>query len=395
MAACLALAVLMVAAAAAGPARAGDPMGAVTGVRYQSYADRTRVVLDLSAEADCTGNRLANPDRVYVDLKGCHVPDELKAAFEGIEVGDGRLGAIRAAEYQPGVVRVVLDLASGKEYKVFTLRNPARVVIDLYDGAVGGREGGARDVASLKGWSIAPPPSPSVKRIVIDPGHGGKDPGAIGPGGVQEKDIVLKVAGDLKKELDAMGGFDVVLTRTADVYLELDERVEFANRHGADLFLSIHVNASPDRSVRGIETYLLNWTNDEAAIKVAARENKIFLKHRQKARNDVEAILASLGLQNKRDESLMLAHLVQDSMVGAIGTRYRGVHDLGVKQALFYVLLGARMPSVLVETSFITNTDEAARLKSQAYRHTLAQGIARGVKAYFENAAPVEQIARR
>jgi N-acetylmuramoyl-L-alanine amidase len=234
-----------------------------------------------------------------------------------------------------------------------------------------------------------------VKHVVLDAGHGGKDPGAVGAGGIREKTVVLDIAKRVKKILEAKGGYKVSLTRSRDRYLTLDERTAYANKKEADLFVSIHANANRSRRLRGIETYFLNFTNNQESLKVAARENKISLKRMKQARSEEAVILASLQLQFHRDESLNLANFLQRSMISQLRKRYGRVTDKGVKQALFYVLVGAKMPSALVEVSYITNLDEARRLKSATYRQSIARGISDGIATYFDKAAPLPKIAKR
>jgi N-acetylmuramoyl-L-alanine amidase len=359
--ACVALAPLQ--------ARAGGPV-AITEIRHWSYQDYTRVVIDLSGHVEFTNNVLKNPSRLYVDLKGGSLAESLEPE---VKVKDGILRAIRASQFDQETVRIVLDLGDMDSFKVFSMEDPERVVIDVF-----GRSS-----------------RPRIRRVVVDAGHGGHDPGAIGPGGLKEKDVVLDVAREVKDLLEKEG-YEVFLTRDHDEFLSLEERTVIANEKNADLFVSIHANANRKRDVKGIETYLLNWTDDEEALKVAARENAITVKRMQQARSELGVILASLELQNKRDESLKLAHYVQRSMVSSIDGRYGDIEDHGVKQALFYVLFGARMPSVLVEVSYITNYEEARRLKLKSYRRYLAHGITSGIDAYFGSALPPQSnLAQR
>jgi N-acetylmuramoyl-L-alanine amidase len=276
---------------------------------------------------------------------------------------------------------VVVDLEGASSYKIFRLHDPPRVVMDIFPGSARSR------VSVPKVWG--------VKHVVLDAGHGGKDPGAIGPGGIREKDVVLDVARRVKKILEAKGGYKVSLTRNLDRYLTLEERTAYANAKKADLFVSVHANANRSRRLRGIETYFLNFTNNRESLKVAARENKISLKRMKQARSEEAVILASLQLQFHRDESLNLANFLQRSMISQLRKRYGRVTDKGVKQALFYVLVGAKMPSALVEVSYITNLDEARRLKSATYRQSIARGISDGIATYFDKAAPPPKIAKR
>jgi N-acetylmuramoyl-L-alanine amidase len=345
----------------------------VNSVRQWSSDIYSRVVVDVSGEVTYDSKRLENPDRLYIDIHGSVVvPD----ACGSVKVSDGLLRGIRTAQYDDDTVRVVLDLGSMESYKIFTLDDPSRLVIDIYGKTVS-----------------QPAPVFSAKRIVLDPGHGGKDPGAM-RGGVKEKNVVLDIAKRVKLDLEKKG-YEVVLTRDSDKYLSLEERTVLANKKQADLFVSIHVNANNDKRVSGLETYLLNFTDNEEANRVAARENKISVRRMQQARSELGVILASLELQNKRDESVKLANYVQEAVVSTIGRRYRGVRDNGVRQALFYVLVGARMPSILVETSYITNNNEGRRLRSATYRTYLAHGIAKGIEDYFEGISPVQRVAKR
>lgn len=342
----------------------------VEDVRYRSAEGYSRIVIDLSGSTQYEYKRLHFPDRVYLDFKTSRVGKELN---KELNFSEGLLKRVRTAQYDQDVVRVVLDLGTFDKYEIFELTEPYRVVIDVF---------GQKSRFNSR-------------RVVIDAGHGGKDPGAVGPGGIREKNLVLDIAKRVKRLLEKENGYEVVMTRSSDKYLDLEERTELANSKKADLFVSVHVNAHRNRGVRGLETYLLNWTDDAEAMRVAARENKISFKRMKQSRSEVGLILASLQLQNKRDESLKLAHYVQNSMISSLDGRYKSVIDLGVKQALFYVLVGAEMPSVLVETSFITNYSEARRLSNAQYRQRVAEGIASGIKSYFRNQRPVQKIASR
>jgi N-acetylmuramoyl-L-alanine amidase len=250
----------------------------------------------------------------------------------------------------------------------------------------------ARILAQLQAEAPAPArpevrgaaPGP-VRRVVIDAGHGGHDTGAIGPTGVREKDVTLAIARRLARKLrDA--GFETVLTRDDDRYLALDERTDLANARGGDLFVSIHANAHPRRDRRGVETYVLNVANDRYAKRLAARENG--------ALDDGEApevrrILADLDAKASAAPSRRLAEAVQRELTAGIRARYGDVRDLGVKSALFYVLLGARMPAVLVETSFLSNRVEERRLASARFQDEVAGGVARAVRQFAEREARI------
>lgn len=350
-----------------------DELIDVTDIRYWSYPDFTRVVISLADNPDYTGNRLSNPDRLYFDINNSRLKKELQKT---IAVGNGMLKTVRAGQFSDSTVRVVLDLDKMTNYKVLTMEGPIRLVIDIY---------GERQAASVK------------KRIVIDPGHGGHDPGAVGPKNLYEKDVVLDIALKLKKILASDPNLEIFLTRETDVFIPLEQRTTIAISKNADLFLSIHANASPRRDARGIETYFLNWTNDEEAMKVAARENAISLKKMKKmneGKNVLDVMLNSLRRDNKRDESLKLANIVQQNMVNGLNRTYSHIVDHGVKQALFYVLFGAQMPSVLVEVSFISNPLEEKLLSKDDYRSELAKSIASGISKYMFSTPEGQSVAQ-
>jgi N-acetylmuramoyl-L-alanine amidase len=348
----------------------------VKNIRYWSSPDYTRVVIDLSGHVEFSKNCLSDPDRIYFDLKNTRLSKEIKTAFP---VGDGMLKTVRAGQFDPDTVRIVLDLETLKDCNTFFLDNPARLVIDI------------QGTESIK----KPEVTLSKRRIVIDAGHGGHDPGAVGPSGICEKDVVLDIALKLKEILLKDPSNEVFLTRETDVFIPLEERTAIANKKNADLFVSIHANASPSRRAKGIETYLLNWTNDEEAMMVAARENAISLKKMKEINRQMdvlEMIKNDLMRENKRDESIRLAHYIQKSLISTLNRERnkRKRIDLGVKQALFYVLFGAKMPSVLVEVSFISNPGEERLLSRDSYRMQLAKAISNGLNIYMMS-TPVTQ----
>ncbi len=349
----------------------------VKDIRYWSSADYTRIVVDLSEPVEFSKNRLANPDRLYFDLPNTTIAKEIKT---NLPVGDGILKTVRASQFNNDTVRVVFDLEEITDYKTFIIDNPARLVIDVY---------GKIKKAEKPTFQI------TKKRVVIDAGHGGHDPGAVGMKKLYEKNVVLDIALKLKKILASDESYEVFLTRDKDIFIPLEERTAIANKKNADLFVSIHANASTRRQAKGIETYLLNWTDDEEALKVAARENAISLK-KMKAINKqmdiVEIIKSDLMRESKRDESIKLANYIQKTMISNLDGSYKNISDLGVKQALFYVLFGARMPSVLVEVSFISNPEEEKLLSCDSYRMDLAKAVAEGVHKYFSPVPAVQKV---
>jgi len=349
----------------------------VQGLRYASYESHTRVVVDVDGPIDFTQNRLSNPDRIYFDLETCTVSRKAKSVFR---IENDVLKTVRLAQFDEGTVRVVFDVNSTKNFYAFMLENPYRLVVDVYspDAQKPAEKRGEKSKIVLAEKSLH-----EIKRIVIDPGHGGKDPGAIGPRGIREKDIALDVSKRLGAILRKKYGVEILYTRDRDVFVPLNERTEMANAKKADLFISIHTNASKKRNVRGLETYFLNWTNDKEATRVAARENKISVKKMRQMQNELQFILQDLARNSKKEESMRLAHSVQNSMARSLKKEYRRINDLGVKSALFYVLVGAEMPSVLVEVSFISNHEEEMRLSSKTYKIKLAEAIANGINSYI------------
>src|SRR5262245_4105943 len=229
-----------------------------------------------------------------------------------------------------------------------------------------------------------------VSRIVIDPGHGGHDPGAKGRG-ITEAELVLDVALRLEKLLEENHSFEVILTRRSDDFIPLPERTAIANREGADLFLSIHANASPNAEARGIETYFLNFATNQSAAAVAARENS----GSGQAMGALPDFVKAIALNNKLDESKHFATLVQHSMLEQLRGSNKTLKDLGVKQAPFVVLIGASMPSVLAEISFLTNPQELRLLKSNAYRQRIAEALSSAIAKYQKSLAGAPAIAKQ
>ncbi len=365
----------------------------VKGIRHWSTPNYTRVVIDLDRPVTYEHHLLPEdkdhhkPRRIYLDLKGARVSAEMQGR---IPIKDGLLQRARAGQFKADTVRVVLDIESIEGYKVFPLHDPFRIVVDVQRAESGPppppsptravRKGVQKSAEPPTALSLAKQLGLSVRRIVLDPGHGGKDPGCFLPGGIQEKDLVLDLAKILAQKIRQEIGCEVYLTRTKDVFLSLEQRTAIANMKSADLFISLHINAHRNRKVWGLETYFLNMATDEDAVMVAARENATS----QKNISDLQAILNDLILNTKIHESSRLAHEVQKGMVSRIKEHYRRVRSLGVKQAPFYVLIGAQMPAILVETGFLTNPTEKRRLLSKAYRRRMAEGIAAGIRSYIK-----------
>ncbi len=404
-------------------------------IRFWSNKNYTRVVIETTNQVKYKENLLkktANaPRRLYIDLENCRIAPELQ---DPIPINDGLLTRVRSGQHSPTTARVVLDTQTLSGYKIFSLPNPFRIIIDVKgqkaEEVIAGKTPLAKkpsktrtavkstpqnsnltaviedpDSGRLKTSYPAdpypetpiratakvpvdapdkgPPPSLAqqlglgIKRIVLDPGHGGKDSGARGKNGLLEKDIVLKVAKQvairLKEKLDC----EVILTRKNDVFIPLEERTAIANTKEGDLFVSIHVNAAPSRKARGTETYILDLARSKSAMELAARENSSSTSQI----SDLQTILLDLIQNSKKSESIRLAEYVQDNMITGLKPSYK-VKDLGVKQAPFIVLLGAEMPAILTEIAFISNPKEAKLLKSDKFLSSVSDNLASGISNY-------------
>ena len=404
----------------------------VRNIRQWSGREYTRIVIDTSDEVKFKRARLSNPDRIYFDLLNTRLSEGL--ASETFPVGDGFLQRIRVGQNRPDVVRVVLDFESISRYNVFSLPDPHRLVVDIL-GMKPERATPAPTVApkppppststspksptandtSTKPTAVttdaaAPatttlplPPEPTsegrfplsrqlgleARRVIIDPGHGGRDPGAM-KNGLREKELVLDISRRVAKFLEADGSYEVILTRNTDVFVPLEERTAIANSRGADLFISIHANSSRNRKARGLETYYLNLATSPEAEETAARENAISTRRM----TELQELLSQIMNNSKIAESREFAHYVQDSMVDeVVKNGKKPTRDLGVKTAPFYVLLGANMPSVLVEVSFLSNPDDAKLLSSGDFRHQIAESIVKGIRGYTTSLKGVAHVA--
>jgi N-acetylmuramoyl-L-alanine amidase len=240
------------------------------------------------------------------------------------------------------------------------------------------------------GYSLARQLGLSVSRIVIDPGHGGHDPGAKGKS-IAEAELVLDIALRVEALLQKTPGAEVILTRRTDEFVPLQERTAIANREGADLFLSIHANANENPSARGVETYFLNFASNMTAAAVAARENAAS----GQAMGALPDFLKAIALNNKLDESRDFATAIQNGIVERLRKTNKNVKDLGVKQAPFVVLIGAAMPSALTEISFLTNGPEAKLLRTNAYRQRIAEALAAGIAKYQKSLKSVGTVAQQ
>jgi N-acetylmuramoyl-L-alanine amidase len=441
------------------PAGAGPTL---TGIRHWSSQDYTRVVMDVTGDVKYERNlveRAGNGGKqLQITLQRTSIDKDVMPART---IQDGILSQIRVGTDESGGALVTFDLMNMNSYRVFTLPEPYRVVLDIHGGE-GGKETPVQQakaqapaadddadhvqaaLTELQAKQQTPPRQPAaqqpaaskqkvaaaapanapepktqpavapkaeetepapgmevsakqkkyagslveqlglkVRTIMIDAGHGGKDPGAMA-GGVQEKNVNLRMArllGGMLKEQ----GFEVHYTRTGDRFLPLEERTAMANAKNADLFISLHCNAYKDQSVRGLEVYYLNLATDAQAVRVAARENGVSAKKI----SDMQFILSDLMLNSKINESRQMASLIEKEVMRAVRPTF-ALTSHGSKGAFFYVLTGARMPSILVELGYLTNPDEAAKLNSDAYLTLMARGLTSGVVAYKKK---LEQFA--
>ncbi|MET0502379.1 MAG: N-acetylmuramoyl-L-alanine amidase, partial [Candidatus Binatia bacterium] len=303
------------------------------------------------------------------------------ASKDPITIEDGLLRQVRVGQFSADLVRVVIDMMSPGEHKAILLSDPYRLVIDFQ-----GKKTGPAIATLDKGQKKTTAPqakaqSPAIRKIVLDPGHGGKDPGAVGVDGIAEKDIVLAVAKKLAHKLTQEMGVQVILTRSDDRFIALEDRTAIANAQDADLFVSLHMNASPNGEARGLETYYLDKTTDEASLRLAARENATSRKNV----SDLQFILSDMTQNLKLEDSITLAHHIQHSLVDSMSKNIADVRDLGVKKALFYVLVGARMPSVLVEMFFITNKTEGRAMSQENYQDAVVDALYDGIVKYNQS----------
>jgi N-acetylmuramoyl-L-alanine amidase len=373
----------------------------VHGVRHWSYPGYTRVVIELSAPVAAQAQRLpadaaaGRPERLYFDLPGVWVGHDWDAPKP---VEDGLLAAIRLGQFESGAARVVIDLARYERHRVFALSGPDRIVVDVFGPRAPSAEASPADAlaaSKLHPGVTAEPPAVSLGPprvaerkllVVLDPGHGGDDPGTLGPRGLREKDITLAVAKNAKQRLEARG-FDVQLTRDGDRTLSLEERTAFAEGASGDVFVSIHVNAAPRPRVRGIETYYLDANHERHALRVAARESGVDPAQL----DELQRVLAGFKISEVGGRSALLARSLHREVVGGVREAYGSVDDLGVKRGPFHVLFLSSAPAVLVEIGFLSNPVEASRLRSPLYRDVIAEQIARGLARFRRERA--EQLA--
>jgi N-acetylmuramoyl-L-alanine amidase len=416
----------------------------ITDIRTWNAQDSTRIVVGLDDTIKFDAARIASPDRIYFDLYKAKISSRLSS--KSLDIQGGLLKSVRIAPNKPGVVRLVLDVDGAKDYSAFLLAKPYRLVIDVRaqgaataknapapaaEQAPAGKPAIADQLNSVKASNNAPDATPSAKpvmkvaaksaaqtpkktvastvviepstepkltrdgqrsltralglkisRIVIDAGHGGHDTGTIGPHGLMEKDLCLDVALRLGSLIEQkLPGADVIYTRRDDTFIPLEERTAIANEAKADLFVSIHANSSHDPDARGIETYYLNFATSQDSMEVATRENA----NSQQSLHDLQDLIQKIARNEKVEESKELASDIQDTLTARMQLVSHGERNRGVKKAPFVVLIGANMPSVLSEISFVSNPNDERLLRKTDQRQRIADGLYRGISTYLEN----------
>ena len=388
-----------------------DPSAPATlrAIRRDVLADALRITLEFEREAVFHEQRVDGPPRVFLDLLNAQPVEALKDAV--IQFPDGVVRQARIAKQPNDRLRVAFDLQGTPRHSVYSLYNPYRIVIDFerpVAAAATAADPGKRAATPLPARSASPPPVPpsrpaanssggfslsrqlglGVSRIVVDPGHGGHDPGAQ-VRGLNEAALVLDIALRLEQLLVKEPGVAVVLTRRTNTFVTLEERTAIANRSSADLFLSIHANASANAAVRGFETYFLDFASSPEAEAIAARENA----SSSKTMGNLPDLVKAIALNNKIDESRDFAAILQESMHERLLKLDRTARSLGVKQAPFMVLVGATMPSALTEVSFLTHRQEATLLRNTSYRQQIAEALMRGILNYQQSLKVVPKMA--
>jgi N-acetylmuramoyl-L-alanine amidase len=371
--------------------KAQAPTIEVYDLRFYSHPTHTRIVVDVGGQRNFTSAELKTPDRLYIDIDMARLNPILHA--KSFSAKCDYLKEIRIAQRTPTTVRVVaeLDFAKIERYQIFTLFDPFRIVIDIFPKQIeaapeqaspGEPEEKPPQPAqpTTSGYSMARQLGLGVKTIVLDPGHGGEDPGAISRKGQKEKDVTLAVAKELRSLLSAKG-LNVVLTRESDISVPLENRTVIANQKKADLFISIHANAHRNRKRKGIETFYLNFSPDLRVNEIAAQENATSTK----TIGEMSATLQKIVQNSKILESRDLAEKIQQNLVKYLSQKHGPVESLGVKGGPFWVLIGGEMPSVLVEISHLSNSEEEAKLRSPAFRKQVAQGICEGIVEYMRS----------
>lgn len=352
----------------------------IQNLRTASSPGLTRLVLDLDTKARPSKHPQLQAEGITIEIPNTTLSPSAKT-----KLASGRIAKpFIITQSSERSVEVSLSTGSFQSYKMFTLANPHRLVIDVIPTSGSLSAPPIESIPDL-GLPLPTPPQPaqprvkSFKTIVIDPGHGGKDPGAHGQRGTEEKDITLRVALKLRDLLSRQPGVRVLMTRERDQFIELEDRAKFANGQEADLFVSIHVNSHPQRSVRGIEIYHFGEAKDQRALEVAARENGTPLNSTGVG---WEYLVADLLTAKKIEDSLELAWTAKEAMVTNLNDHYALV-DHGVKTAPFYVLRFTSMPSILAEIAYISNSAEEDLLRTGLFTTRVAEALMAGINTFL------------
>lgn len=380
----------------------------VKSMRLWRAPDNTRLVFDLSGPVQHSVFTLSAPDRLVIDINGATLAAPLNVATSNTPIS-----SVRSAQRTPTDLRVVVDLKKSVTPKSFTLAPNAqygnRLVVDLYDQEADAIAASAptpapapvQTPATTPAVPVTPaqpaiklPPVPSGKRdivVAIDAGHGGEDPGASGSRGQHEKDIVLQIAKELQRQINSEKGFRAELTRTGDYFIPLRKRTEIARKKGADLFISIHADAAPSRAAFGASVFALSdrGATSETARWLADTENRSDLigGAGNVSLDDKDRMLAGVLLDLSMTATLSSSLNVGQKVLGNMG-RITSLHKQRVEQAGFMVLKSPDIPSILVETGFISNNNEAAKLATASHQQALARSIHTGVRQYFQQNPP-------
>jgi N-acetylmuramoyl-L-alanine amidase len=360
----------------------------------EQLGGQTVIVVSLDGPVKYESAFIPRPRRLFFNLSNAYL---VHPHGTTLEPRTRYVGVVRIAQNEPNVVRVVLDVRRGAGYSASLLSHPYRLVIRVGkagDAAKGGGQNSAADFPAPAMGNLTParPLRGSARtsltralglkiyRIVIDPGHGGFDTGAIGPNGLEEKTVCLNIAKRLGRLIRRrLPDTKVIYTRDTDVFVPLEERTRIANQDKADLFISIHANSSPDHAARGVTAYYLNFTSSPRALAVAARENALA----QEPEHDLQNLLRKISLNDKIDESREFAADVDHAVVHEIRLDHIEIPNRGVKKAPFVVLIGAHMPSILVEVSFLSNPTDDHLLGEASYRQRIALGLFDGIRRYI------------
>ena len=370
----------------------------VTGIRHWSSGDSSTVVLDLEDQVQYEAHRLSGPDRIYFDLHDTQLVPDLTG--KSIEVDDPLLNRIRVAQPVAGMTRVVLEIKADTNFSVSLEPNPYRLVVEVRK--IGAAPKGAvnlfpkTEAEKNKVAIVVPPPTredlqlrarvPKM-RIVVDAGHGGWDLGTVGRRGLLEKDLVLEIAQRLGKLLETRLGADVILTRSDDNYIPLDDRAEMANQAQADLFISVHANYSDLSSARGVETY---YTNSFSAPDAKEAGSNVDVHATGGTKPAVTPSLTPAELHERVEQSRRLAASVQRSLYGTLSASNPGLRDRGIKEAGFVVLTESAMPGILAEVSFVSSPTDEQKLESDRYREQIAEALYKGIARYAASSKGVK-----